>query len=332
VRGRYGIDDKVGKGTLQLSRVTASGMAYDVFATRDFRDLSDVAERSGVVNSLAAQEFASDYTDPYLTRAIGASATFPTYRSLDIRLEGTYELDDPLSIHADPVRGTFRPTTNFEQTRATRLSLTANRPMSPWIGNTDLSLRGELRSRVTIDSGDASQMLRQSALRGSLLAGLETPIGSRMRLVTSGMLAGVHASSTAPMPILDFVYLGGPVSAPGYDYHSSVGSLGYYAHVELHVPAPFPAFSLGRYGRVPGQATLAPFFHVAGARNGIGRCATFDGGVGSGCVLPNDFMPAFGAGYLTPFDLVRIDVAKGVGRNGRWTFAIDVTRDFWSIL
>ena len=50
------------------------------------------------------------------------------------------------------------------------------------------------------------------------------------------------------------------------------------------------------------------------------------------CVLPNGYMPAVGAAYLTPFDLVRIDVARGVGRNGRWMFAIDVTRDFWSIL
>jgi hypothetical protein len=325
VRGRYGIDDKFGKGTLQLSRVTASGATYDVFAIRDFRDLSDVAERSGVVNSLAAQEFASDYTDSYLTRAVGAGATFPTFESFDIRLEGTYEIDDPLSIHADPVRGTFRPTTNFDRTRAARVGITANRPMSPWIGSTELSLRGEVRSRFTIDSGNAN------ALRGSLLAGLEVPIGARMRLVTSGMVAGVHAPSGVP-PILDFVYLGGPVSAPGYDYHSSVGSLGYYGHVELHVPAPFPAFSLGRYGHVPGQGTFAPYVHIAGATNGIERCASRADGIASGCVLPNDFMPAFGAGYLTPFDLVRIDVAKGAGRNGRWTFAVDVTRDFWSIL
>ena len=332
VRGRYGIDDKVGKGTLQLSRVTASGLTYELFGMRDFRELGDVAERSGVVNSLAAQEFGSDYTDPYLTRLVGASATFPTFESFDIRLEGTYELDDPLSIHADPVRGTFRPTTNFFPTRAARLGLTANRPLSPWIGSTELSLRGEVRSRFTIDSSNADTPLRQNALRGSLVAAVEAPLGARARLLASGMVAGVHTSSAAPIPILDFVYLGGPVSAPGYDYHSSVGSFGYFGHLELHVPAPFPAFSLGRYGRVPGQGTFAPYIHVAGAKNGIARCASFANGLGSGCVLPNDYMPAVGAAYLTPFDLVRIDVARGVGRNGRWMFAIDVTRAFWSIL
>jgi hypothetical protein len=333
VRGRYGIDDKFGKGDVELSRATANGFSYRLFAMRDFRDVSDVAERSGVVNSLAAQEFASDYTDPYLVRAAGASTTFPTFESFDTRLEATYELDDPLAIHADPVRGTFPSTISFAPTRATRLSLTANRPMSPLIGNVDLSVRGELRSRFTIDRGDnARDMLRNNALRGSLLAAVEAPLGTRLRLSTSGMIAGVRTSNSAPPPVQDFVYLGGPVGAPGYDYHSSVGSLGYYGHVELRIPAPFPAFSLGRYGRVPGQGTFAPFAHLAGASHGIGRCRPLANADGTACLLPNDFMPAFGAGYLTPFDLLRIDVARGVGRNGRWTFAIDVTRDFWSIL
>jgi hypothetical protein len=41
--------------------------------------------------------------------------------------------------------------------------------------------------------------------------------------------------------------------------------------------------------------------------------------------------PSVGAGFLTPFDLLRIDVARGL-RNGRWTFSIDVSRQFWSVL
>jgi hypothetical protein len=42
--------------------------------------------------------------------------------------------------------------------------------------------------------------------------------------------------------------------------------------------------------------------------------------------------PSLGAAYLTPFDLLRIDVARGLGRGGRWTFGVDVSRDLWSIL
>jgi hypothetical protein len=31
------------------------------------------------------------------------------------------------------------------------------------------------------------------------------------------------------------------------------------------------------------------------------------------------------------FDVLRFDVARGL-RNGRWTFSVDVGRDFWSVL
>jgi len=41
--------------------------------------------------------------------------------------------------------------------------------------------------------------------------------------------------------------------------------------------------------------------------------------------------PAVGVGLLTVFDLLRFDVAKGI-RDGRWSFSVDVIRDFWSIL
>jgi hypothetical protein len=317
VRGRYGVDDKFGKGSLELSRVTARGMTYRAFAMRDFRDVSDVAERSSVINSLAAQEFASDYTDPYLTRAVGLGATFPTVHSFDLGLEATYELEDPLAIHADAVRGSFKPTIDFIPSRAARAVLSANRPLSPWLGNTDVSLRAELRGRWPIVADDADggddAVLRRSTLRGSILAGLEKPLGSDARLVTSGMVAGADfAGTNRPVSPTELVYLGGPVSAPGYDYHSAAATFGYFAHVELRVPAPFPSFSLGRYGRVPGRASFAPYVHLAGTAHRS--------------------LPAFGAGYLTPFDLIRIDVARGVGEGGRWMFAIDVTRDFWSIL
>jgi hypothetical protein len=38
-----------------------------------------------------------------------------------------------------------------------------------------------------------------------------------------------------------------------------------------------------------------------------------------------------GLGILSLFDALRFDVARGL-RNGRWSFAVDFTRDFWRIL
>jgi hypothetical protein len=41
--------------------------------------------------------------------------------------------------------------------------------------------------------------------------------------------------------------------------------------------------------------------------------------------------PSIGLGALTVFDVLRLDVARGL-RDGRWTFSADIGRDFWSVL
>ena len=97
-------------------------------------------------------------------------------------------------------------------------------------------------------------------------------------------------------------------------------------HVELRLPAPFVPFSLGRFGRVPAQGSFAPFVHVIGATSDFVPCLS------SSCqAFKGGFYPSVGAGFLTPFDLLRVDVARGL-RHGRWTFSIDLSRQFWSIL
>jgi hypothetical protein len=267
-----------------------------------------------------------------MVRAVGASATLPTFRSFDVRVEGTYELDDALAIHADPVRGNFQPTIEFPRNRAARATLTANRPLSPWVAKTELSLRGEVRGRFPLAGGENDRALTDASVRGSVQSALELPIGTDMRFVTSGMIAGLYTPADVSPPVTELIYLGGPVSAPGYDYHSAVATFGYFAHAEFRVPAPFPSFSLGRYGRVPSRGTFAPYVHIAGTSGGPGRCVAVSEGEGTACRMANRVMPAFGAGYLTPFDVLRLDVSRGVGKNGRWLFSIDVTRDFWSIL
>src|SRR5436190_15056227 len=60
-------------------------------------------------------------------------------------------------------------------------------------------------------------------------------------------------------PQQDRLYFGGPITAPGYDFHSFSGDAGIAQRVEVRVPAPFVSLSLGRFGRSPASVTLAPF-------------------------------------------------------------------------
>jgi hypothetical protein len=321
-RGRYGIDDKAGKGALDVAWSRPNGASVHLLASRDFRDVGDIAERSTVVNTLAAQEFGSDDTDPYLTRSVGARIDLAPMLGFDARFGGAFEHQSAVGVKATPVVGAFEPTIRAQDANAARFVFDATRPRSPWVWGTEVSMRIEGRLRVA-DVPDISTQLtaRQHAWRGAVNATIERPFGAH-RLATAFSVAGVtmHGADdfVRRVPAQELVYLGGPVSAPGYDYHSLVGTRGATAHVEWRMPAPFPAFSLGRYGHVPAQGTFAPYVHAA-AVDGLGAAS-------------NGVRPAFGAAYLLPFDILRVDVARGVGRGGRWTFSVDVSRDFWSIL
>jgi hypothetical protein len=311
-------------------------MTTRIFGLYDFRDVGDVVERSGVVNSLASQEFGSDYTDPYLVRGAGVSLETGSILGLRPRFTASYELQSPLSVHATPVTGTFLPTIAAFSQHAERLVLELNRPPSLWIAGTELTVRAEasLRAPEGRRSGFTSESF--TTTRGVLSANVERPFGNqRFIMTTTGAAVVTGRRDFRAIPPQELVYFGGPVSAPGYDFHSLVSRAGFSEHVEWRVPTPFVPFSLGRFGRVPARGSVAPYVHVVGVTdfthscvplNPLGvesaRCGSTEGG----------FYPSVGGAFLLPFDLVRVDVARGVGRGGRWTFAIDVSREFWSIL
>jgi hypothetical protein len=117
------------------------------------------------------------------------------------------------------------------------------------------------------------------------------------------------------LPAQHLVFLGGPTTGPGYDFHQFAGRAGASQRLELRVPAPFPSFKLGRYGRTPASITLAPFVNTIWISGGS-RVGWF---------------PSAGLGALSVFDVLRLDVARGL-RDGRWTFSLDVGREFWGIL
>jgi hypothetical protein len=318
VRARYGLDDHQAKGAAAIVVARPSGSAFRVFASRDFRDVGDVPERSTIINSLAAQEFGSDDSDPYLARAVGASGDYVAANGIRSRLTASYEWQSPLHVHAGPVSGTFESTIPADEAHASRVALEIDRPPTLSFFGTELELHAELRARVpygTLIDGASAWTAR--TLRAALSANVERPFGE-YRLVTATTIGGVASPHLDRTPAQELVYLGGPTTGPGYDYHSFVSTRAFSEHVELRLPAPFIPFSLGRFGRVPGRGTFAPFVHVIGA--------TSNGGLTVGGLYPS-----VGAGFLTPFDLLRLDVARGL-RNGRWTFSIDVSRQFWSIL
>jgi hypothetical protein len=343
-QARYGLADEQVKGTLALERRWATGAAIRVEGFRSYREAGDEPEVSLARNSIAAQEFGSDWTDPYDVRGAQLAADLPLWRGIRSTLSAGYETQDALTVHARPTSGAFEPTLPATELSGLRLSAAAERASAEGPFGTSLRWRTEVRGaawKAGRDEGlgcTADEVCGRFA-RGALTVEIERALGASgaNRLVARTTMAGVTGSAdgrlafesptdpapTRPgtgVPPQELVYLGGPVTGPGYDFHAFAGRFGASQRVEWRTPVPFPSISLGRYGRSPARATLAPFAHTVY----LARPSAIRPGRGG-------WSPSLGAGAYVFFDLLRFDVARGL-RDGRWTFSVDVARDFWRIL
>jgi hypothetical protein len=304
--GRYGTADRQLKGGAALRYENGRGAGLQLAASDDYVDVGEVPERSTLVNSLAAQETGSDYTDFFRARRGAVALTAPA-GSISWTLEVARERQTPLTLHASPASGRFERPAPADSITDWSAKLTVVRPTALWIGGL------EMRARVTaglfaVDRATQAPSTTTTVLRVSGDLEIERPIGDA-RVVARTVAASITSDGTVPAQQL--VFMGGPVTAPGYDFHSLVGRSALSQRLELRFPAPFPAFSLGRFGRAPGTMMLAPFATAVALRRGA--------------------YPSAGVGALMFFDLLRVDAARGL-RDGRWSFYLDLNRSFWSIL
>lgn len=260
IGGRWGLDDHEAKGRATFDVRREKGPGLTLFASRDYHDTGDVAESSLLLNSFAAQEMGTDRTDPYDVHAAGVAVDLGRWRGLLWRIEGSHQQQDRLRLHATPWRGSYEPVVPAWSITEDRLSLGIERPRALAFLGTELRVRSELRWGWFNGRDTSFTTSRQYYGRAFLDAELERPVGDD-RLVMRTTV-GV-ASGTPDVPAQDYIFLGGPVTAPGYGYHRFAGSFGASQRIEWHTRVPFIPISLGPYGRAPGSATLAPYFHTA---------------------------------------------------------------------
>ena len=310
--GRYGFSDRELKGRGAIEYRTGAGSLLILAAERQYRDVSDDQEISLVRNSIAAQEFGSDYTDTYDARGVSLEWSLARF-GWRPSLEAAYEQQGPLVVHARPATGTFQPTIPALELREARATIGMDKPTALAFGGFELGAHFALTGvRVYRPSTLDSKLLRPS-----LVLDLENPCGTS-RLLLHTIAAGVLSHDS--IPTQHFVFLGGPTSGPGYDFHEFVGRAGVSQRLEFRFLAPFIPIQLGRYGKAPGTITLAPFATAVWVDRSAPLKAARQG-----------WYPALGLGALTVFDVIRLDVGRGL-RGGRWTFSVDIGRDFWSVL
>jgi hypothetical protein len=329
-RPQFGIDDRTLRGSASLDWANATGTTVSLYARRVLADARDEPERSGIINSLAAQEFGSDATEPYDLEAAGLTLRAP-WMGLRWTLGAAAERHEAVSVHARPALGGFAPTIAATDYSPVHVSVRAERDAADTVFGIGYTWA------VQLDAWHAPE-------DKCPLAGTSSPCAVPPPVVHRGSVIADAARAFGPVALVshtDFavadageyqvaaqqlVYFGGPVTAPGYPLHGLVGSRGVSQRVEARIPVPFYGFSLGTFGRAPARATLAPFYNVVSIDPAAAPVTV------NGITRDSRLFPSLGVGLIGFFDLVRLDVARGLLHDGRWTFSIDFAREFWGIL
>ncbi|MFN8570656.1 MAG: hypothetical protein U0132_01290 [Gemmatimonadaceae bacterium] len=312
VAGRFGLSDHEPKGSTSLTWERPR-LSWQLAVVRDYADARDFPEASSLVNSLAAQEFGTDYTEPYDTRAVRLSVGGGA-RALRWGVGVERRRVRPVEVVMVPEHGHFAPTIPVQTADETRLFSTLNWPSMAFMGGS------VLRGTVTASGSSIAPLgtdVDVTVGRISAEIVVEKEFTRSKLLLRS---AGGAVWGTDSVPANQLLYAGGPVSAPGYGASRFAAKRLFSGRAEWQFGVPAPSLSLGRWGRVPGSATLAPYVSVLVAQGG----APFRRGV-SGAY------PSVGLGVLPFFGLVRLDISRSL-REPKWGFSVDVTRDFWRIL
>lgn len=303
----YGFSDKDFKPHVSLGYTSPGGLGLSLSAYRVLHDASIVPERSGLINSFAAQEFGSDYTDLYTARGGMLTLSLPPGGTVRPSFELALEDQGMAQVNARPATGHYEPAAAATAVREGRATLRLEMPALTLPGGIDASANvavSAIHDRVK-PLGD----FPESYGMGVITASATRPFGTNT-LALSFLGAGITNARVIPEQTL--ISIGGPVTAPGYDFHEFSGRRAIATRAEWRVKVPFVPVPLGGWGRAPATLTLAPYAHTAWI-DGAG------------------WRPSVGVGALTVFDLLRFDVARGV-RDGRWSFYVDVSRDFWKVL
>ncbi len=310
VGGRYGLSDSRLKARARLEWESVGGHRVTLEGHDDFAEVGDVQEVSGLRNSIAAQEFGADWTDPYGVAGGALRLALAPRGRTRLALGLVHERHSPLSLHATPSAGRYEPLLLANRVTVSRLGaeLTVAPPTEA----------GALEYSVALQfSGGFAAPVSGGAGAGYVRASME--LEARRPLAGGRLLARLNLAAVslgAGVPAQLGVALGGPLSAPGYRFHALRGSSAATQRFEWQHRVPFIPMQLGRFGVVPSSIVLAPYVHQSLVRDGRGVWSGY---------------PSIGVGVIGLFDLLRLDVAKPLRGKG-WLISVDVAREFWRVM
>jgi hypothetical protein len=266
---------------------------------------------SGAANSLSALFLGRDWTDPFY--ASGAQGTVATNISDLWSLQGSVRLEHQRSAALTTTYSIFRGSDSFDPVR----------PIAPGdVVSASLAIR---RDGQTVSGGSWAEARvtggRLSAAsesfdfgRAEISAGFGWSRSARRARIDVNGRAGL---SLGGIPRQELYLLGGRASLPGYPYH---------------------AFAGDRLGLLKLQASADIKHNWARARflGGVGWTGVSEDGRPAvdlwGTEPSRQLKPNLGVGVGLFYDLLHVDVARGLGSGGRTELIIEFQPDFWNFL
>jgi hypothetical protein len=256
---------------------------------------------SGVFNTLSALALDEDYRDLFFASGVGAQHTWTPRGGSRIHLEGRFETHTSArdEVSSDPNEPRFRPVLPIENGAWRSVSLGVELP-TPWrlLTTHGTALFGRFENR---DFGSTAGGVRVQAR--SLGAGWDFA-GS----LTAGILWGD--------PPLQALYLvGGRGTVPGYDFRSRIGDRYWLLRGDLskNVFSPWlrvRAFAAAGGTGYEGDPLLPPWPIEPGS----------------------SFLLSGGFGLGLGWDVLRLDLARGMREGGEWELMLSVNQAFWAWL
>lgn len=273
------------------------------------RDVGVGPVASGVVNTLSAVVAGTDYTDPYYATGarVGAGLGIRPGWTLAPALRVERHVSATLAADAS-LAGTFRPVQAVDEGTLWGAELALERaPRAEqarwWEGRATLGL-----GRLDGDSLGTMAFARPVA---ELRAGRRLPKGIDAE---SALLAGM---AFGEIPRQELFLLGGKGTLPGFAHRAFGGDRFAVASATASASLLHPWLR----GRLLGAAGWA----------GVGRAG--EEALGRWGSAPTDGVRAsVGVGVGLFYDLVHLDLARGLGEGGGWQLMVETRREFWDFL
>lgn len=281
--------------------------------------VGEVASRdasSGIVATLAAVFDGDDYREPYRMDG-GWVALQRSFQESRVRIEVAAEDWRPAELAADAVVDRdYRAVRELSRGEVAWLGLVFERP--PVIAVESV---GGVRWRLRVEGASRSVSGDFSYVQVGLGADGYWPravVGLGLQLA-----AAAGAVGGAEIPAQRLIPVGGRGTVRGYTFHGFVGNLHAGGNLELSRSIGSPLVSLSAFCDI-GWSGI----------DGTGARAAIEVWNRSGEVVGSSRGPlvGVGAGAGVLYDILRLEVARGLVQDGIWEFVFRVRSEFWGWL